>query len=139
MNSQGTARSPGEWAMASGTLDDSIDAMIREFFRAWERSDTDFIVSCFTDDAVYHNIPMEPIVGKAAIREFVVRHANRPPRRVRIHHQVVSGGVVMNERTDYATINGREVVVPICGIFEIDNGRIKAWREYFDTGAFRSA
>jgi limonene-1,2-epoxide hydrolase len=127
-----------EPASTSSTFDDSIDAMIREFFKAWERRDVDHIVSCFTDNAVYHNVPLEPIVGKVAIREFVSRHADRPPRHFEIHHQVVSGGVVMNERTDYATIGGREVVLPICGIFDIEDGRIKAWREYFDTGAFRS-
>jgi len=38
---------------------------------------------------------------------------------------------VMNERTDYVTMNGREVAVPICGVFEIRDGRIKAWRDYF--------
>ncbi len=96
-------------------------------------------MSYFADDAVYHNMPMDPMVGKAAIREFVVRHADRPPRRAQIHHQVVSEGVVMNERTDFGIVNGREIVLPICGVFEIHDGRIKAWREYFDTAPFRSA
>ena len=45
----------------------------------------------------------------------------------------------MNERTDYITINGVPVTLPICGVFEIENGRIKAWREYFDLGPARAA
>jgi limonene-1,2-epoxide hydrolase len=84
-------------------------------------------------------MPMEPIVGRKAIGEFVARHADRPPRRVEIHHQVVAGNIVMNERTDYATINGRAVVLPICGVFEIAGDRIRAWREYFDAGTLRAA
>jgi limonene-1,2-epoxide hydrolase len=117
--------------------DEDLDSMVRGFLAAWERNDADHIVACFADDAVYHNIPNEPLVGKVAISAFVFRHRDRPPRRVHIHRQLVSGNVVMNERTDTATINGREVVVPICGVFELEDGRIKAWREYFDAGAFR--
>jgi limonene-1,2-epoxide hydrolase len=117
----------------------SLDAMIRAFLTAWGLGDLDRVMARLTDDAVYHNMPMEPIVGREAIGRFVARHADRPPRRIEIHHQVVAGNIVMNERTDYATINGRAVVLPICGVFEIDGDRIRAWREYFDAGMLRSA
>jgi limonene-1,2-epoxide hydrolase len=121
----------GETIMPSAS-DADIDTMIREFFRAWERQDADHVASCFTEDAVYHNIPMEPIVGKAAIREFLDQPASMPPLRIEVHHQVVSGDIVLNERTDTMTINGQEIALPICGVFEICEGQIKAWREYFD-------
>jgi limonene-1,2-epoxide hydrolase len=52
--------------------------------------------------------------------------------RIEIHRQLVSGDTVMNERTDYFTIGAREIVLPVCGVFEIHDGHIKAWREYFD-------
>jgi len=119
--------------MTMSTSEAALDEMIREFFRAWERRDTDHIASCFTDDAVYHNIPMEPIVGKTAIRQFLSQRANEPPPHIEIHHQVVSGGIVMNERTDHMTVDGRRFALPICGVFEIHDGLMKAWREYFDS------
>ena len=115
------------------------DAMIRAFIAAWERRDTDFIVDCFTDDGVYHSTPLTPIVGKAAIREFVAGFAEVPPGRLEIRHQVASAHVVMNERTDFLTMSGRPVTLPITGVFEIEDGRIKAWREYFDLGPVRAA
>jgi limonene-1,2-epoxide hydrolase len=31
------------------------------------------------------------------------------------------------------------VTLPICGLFEIRGGRIKAWREYFHLGPARAA
>ena len=117
----------------------SNDRMIRDFLGAWERRDTEHIVDHFTDDGVYHSIPLAPIVGKPAIREFVSGFADVPLGRLVIHHQVASDDVVMNERTDYITINGRPVTLPICGVFEIENGRIKAWREYFDLGPAKAA
>jgi len=120
--------------MTDAAVTTSNDAMVRDFLAAWERRDTEYIVDHFTDDGVYHSIPLTPIVGKAAIREFVAGFAGVPPGRLVIHHQVASGNVVMNERTDYITLNGRPVTLPICGVFEIEDGRIKAWREYFDLG-----
>jgi limonene-1,2-epoxide hydrolase len=115
------------------------DAMIREFLAAWERRDTDHIVESFTDDGVYHSIPLTPIVGKPAIRKFVAGFADVPPGRLEIHHQVASGNLVMNERTDRITMNGSPVTLPICGVFEIEGGRIKAWREYFDLTPVKAA
>ncbi len=38
----------------------------------------------------------------------------------------------MNERTDHIVLNGRPVILPITGVFEIHDGKIRAWREYFD-------
>jgi len=113
--------------------------MVRAFLAAWERRDTESIVDHFTDDAVYHSIPLAPIVGKPAIREFVAGFVDVPPGRLVIHHQVATDRIVMNERTDHITINGRPVVLPISGVFEIEDGRIRAWREYFDLGPARAA
>jgi limonene-1,2-epoxide hydrolase len=108
------------------------DALVRAFMQAWERRDAEFIIGCFTDDAVYHSMPLTPIVGKAAIMEWVRGFAGVPPGRLEIHHQVVSAHVVLNERTDRITLNGRPVRLPIAGVFEMRDGRIAAWREYFD-------
>jgi limonene-1,2-epoxide hydrolase len=125
--------------MTEGTPEATNDAMVRAFLAAWERRDTPFILDCFTDDAVYHSIPLTPIVGKEAIRAFVTKFADVPPGRLEIRHLVASADVVMNERTDYITLNGKPVVLPICGVFEIEDGRIKAWREYFDLSPARAA
>ncbi len=125
--------------MNERTTEVTNDTMIREFLAAWERRDTPYILDCFTGDAVYHSIPLTPIVGKDAIEEFVTKFADVPPGRLEVRHQVAPGNVVINERTDYITINGTAVVLPICGVFEIEGGRIKAWREYFDLGPARAA
>jgi limonene-1,2-epoxide hydrolase len=83
--------------------------------------------------------PLTPIVGKAAIRDFVASFADVQPGRLVIHHQIATEDLVMNERTDHITLNGRTVTLPICGVFEIRAGRIKAWREYFDLAPARAA
>jgi limonene-1,2-epoxide hydrolase len=115
------------------------DALIRDFIAAWERRDTDFIVESFADDGVYRSMSLEPIIGKEAIREFVSGFEAVPPGRLQVHHQVASDDVVMNERTDYITMNGQPVTLPIMGVFEMEGGRIKSWREYFDMAPVRAA
>lgn len=115
------------------------DAMIREFLAAWERRDTEHIMSCWAEDVVYDAVARLRIVGRQAFREFVVGFEHVPGGRLEIHHQVASDTVVMNERTDRITVRGRPLVVPICAVFEIRDGRIAAWREYFDPSLFASA
>jgi limonene-1,2-epoxide hydrolase len=77
---------------------------------------------------------MKPWVGKDALREFfsawllsAVTHLGAD-----IHQQVSDGKIVMHERTDRFSVGGQEHSGPIGAVFEIDNGRITAWREYFD-------
>jgi limonene-1,2-epoxide hydrolase len=117
------------------------DALVRDFMAAWERRDTAFILECFTEDAVYHAMPLTPIVGKDALTAWVGTFEAVPAGRLEVRNQVASGAVVMNERTDFITLNGKPVTLPICGVFEMDGGRIRTWREYFDlapaTAAFK--
>jgi limonene-1,2-epoxide hydrolase len=113
--------------------------LIRRFLAAWERREVDVILECFADDAVYHATPLPPIVGKAALADWVAHFADVPPGRLDVHHQAASGDIVINERTDYITLNGKPVTLAICAVFALEDGRIKSWREYFDTGPAKAA
>ena len=52
---------------------------------------------------------------------------------------MATADVVMNERTDRIVLNGHPVILPITGVFEIHDGKIRAWREYFDLTPAREA
>ncbi len=115
------------------------DRIVRDFCAAWARGDIDAIVDAFTDDAVYHNIPMEPCVGREAIRTFVGTLLGGMASSVHfeILRQVVDGHVVMNERVDTIAMQTGDVELPVMGVFEIaPDGRIAAWRDYFDMAQF---
>ena len=47
-------------------------------------------------------------------------------------------GVVLTERVDRFMINGKWVALPVMGTFEVVNGKIRAWRDYFDMNQFQS-
>jgi limonene-1,2-epoxide hydrolase len=44
----------------------------------------------------------------------------------------------MTERTDRFLINGQELALPVMGAFEIKDGKIAKWRDYFDLAQFQT-
>lgn len=116
------------------------DALVTQFCAAWVRMDADELADYFTEDGVYHNIPMAPAVGKAAVRELLVgMKAMISSIRFEVHRQVAQGDLVMNERTDHLEMGGKTISLPVVGVFEISDGKIRAWRDYFDMGQFSGA
>ena len=50
-----------------------------------------------------------------------------------VQRQVSDGNLVMNERIDVMRrAEGAPIRLPVTGVFEIEDGKIKAWRDYFD-------
>ena len=118
------------------------DKIVRDFCAAFGRGDVDAIVSSFTDDAVYHNIPMQPCHGKEEIRQFLggLLGGMASAIHFEIRTQLVQGRTVMNERVDTIVMGDRKVDLPVCGVFELaPDGRIQAWRDYFDVAQFSGA
>ncbi len=115
------------------------DQIVRDFSAAWGRADLEFIMDCFAEDAVYHNMPMQPAEGKATIRAFIEGFLETSPSGIdfEIVNQVAAGNLVMNERIDTFEGENGKTAAPVAGFFELDDaGKIKVWRDYFDMGAF---
>ena len=52
----------------------------------------------------------------------------------------VTANFVMNERTDVMRRkDGGEIPLPVTGVFEVVDGKIAAWRDYFDLATVTSA
>ena len=51
---------------------------------------------------------------------------------LRIQHIGVADGVVFIERVDDFVYRGKHGAVPVVGVVEVEQGRVKAWREYYD-------
>ena len=114
------------------------ERIVTDFCNAWSRMDADELADYFTPDGIWHNTPLEPRQGREVIRENLKDLPKRVKEfRIEILHQVSSGNVVMNERIDYMVLEDRRVALPVAGIFELEDGKIKAWREYFDLGMLR--
>jgi limonene-1,2-epoxide hydrolase len=118
------------------------DRLVRDFCAAWGSADLDTIMDGFAEDAVYHNIPLAPTKGKVEIRAFIEGFLKMSPKGIdfEILNQVSTGNLVLNERVDTFENDGKKTSAPVCGVFELDkNGKISAWRDYFDMGAIQGA
>ncbi len=107
--------------------------LVRRFCEAWSRRDPQELAGYFADDAIYHNIPMKPVAGRRAIAGFITQFlAGARSAEFEIGHLAVAGETVFTERVDRFQLAERTVELPVAGVFELRDGKIGAWRDYFD-------
>jgi limonene-1,2-epoxide hydrolase len=121
--------------MATGAKDP--ETIVRDFCATWPERDVDKLLAYFTDDALYHNMPMEPVTGKNGIREILNLFIPAEDVEAEITLLATRGNIVFTERIDRMTIGGKKVVLPCAGVFEVRNGKIAAWRDYFDLATWQ--
>ncbi|MFL0670070.1 MAG: limonene-1,2-epoxide hydrolase family protein [Erythrobacter sp.] len=115
-------------------------AIIEAFIGHWNTCDVGAMMALCAEDIVYHNIPMEPIHGTAAMRVMVEGFlANIAACDWVTHAIAANGNVVLTERTDGFTFkDGRRAAIRVMGTFVLnDAGRITQWRDYFDMAEFQ--
>lgn len=111
--------------------------IVRRFCAAWGKKDLDTIVGFFTEDAVYHNIPVAPVVGPEQIRTTIEGFSGGVESiEFRLDAIAADGGTVLTERLDVFTFANGRIELPVMGTFEIRDGKIAAWRDYFDMAMF---
>ena len=118
--------------------------LVRRFCSAWaDNMAATELAAFFTDDAVYHNIPLAPVTGRKAIaNNFASFIRPGAPGIESIEFRVINiaanGPVVMTERVDVFTLPGKSFELQVMGTFEVRDGKINAWRDYFDQNQFTS-
>ena len=109
------------------------EKVVNDFCKSWERRNLDEIMGFFTEDAVYHNIPMPAAKGKDAIRATISSFLPMATAvEFKILKSLAAGNVVMNERVDIFQMGPKRIELPVAGVFEVNGGKIAAWRDYFD-------
>ena len=116
--------------------------VVRRFCAAWgDDLGAGELAAFFTEDAVYHNIPMAPVIGRENIAKNISSFI-RPgaPGIMGIKFNLINiaanGPIVMTERVDAFRLPNKSFELPVMGTFEIRDGKIKAWRDYFDLNQF---
>jgi limonene-1,2-epoxide hydrolase len=120
-------------------MSDAID-LIRRFCDDWGKgASVDQLVDYFTDDAVYHNIPVDPAVGHDAIRGvFGMFTTGVESFEFRILNIAADGDTVLTERLDIFVLPNVTIELPVMGTFELRDGKIAKWRDYFDLNQYMS-
>lgn len=118
--------------------------VVRRFGAAWsDNAGAAELAAFFTDAAVYHNIPLAPVIGREAIANNIASFI-RPGApgiesiQFRLINIAVNGPVVMTERVDTFKLPDKSFELPVMGVFEVSEDKISAWRDYFDMNQFTS-
>ena len=115
------------------------EQVIREFIEAWSRLDPAELAGFFAEDGVYHNMPMGPVQGRANVQKLIRGFiASWTETTWELRNLLSSGDVVVAERVDRTRVGEKSVELPCLGIFELEAGKIKVWRDYFDLGTYQS-
>ena len=116
--------------------------LVERFAEAFNRRNVDGLLDCFTEDATYRDLFYGPHAGRAALRAMFERMF-REGRDYRWQMEAI----VMDARraaaewtfgyTATAAVprsEGRSVRFSGMSIFELEDGKIRFYREYADTG-----
>jgi limonene-1,2-epoxide hydrolase len=113
----------------------SAAEVVREFCAAIDRKDLDAVEALMDETIVYHNVGAEPAVGRdASLAAVKFQFDMFDPISFRLRNLAADGDTVLTERVDEITANGITAPVPVMGTFEVRDGRIVHWRDYFDMG-----
>ncbi len=107
--------------------------VVDDFLRALADGDLDSAAALLDDDLLYQNVGLPSIRGGRRTIAIFRRALNVGRFDVVVHRSTGDGkGTVLNERTDLLAVGPFVLTFWVCGVFEIRDGRITLWRDYFD-------
>jgi limonene-1,2-epoxide hydrolase len=120
----------------------SASDTVLAFVKLWEEPDgfPRAVAAYFTPETVWENHGLLTTTGLdealGFYREFGAA-TGMAGMKIDVLAIAETGGKVLTERIDWILgADGKAVMeVPVMGIFEVADGRITAWRDYFDTKA----
>lgn len=114
------------------------EQLVRDFLGSWFGRDLEEICGYFDADAIYHNVPVAPITGIAGIRQIFAAFLDTfGSARLGIISLAAKAGLVLAERMDHFVMcDGTRVALPGTGVFEVRDGKIRRFSDYFDLANF---
>jgi len=117
-------------------------AAARRVCEAWNVMELDEYRTLFDAQVDYRNIPIEGDrhIGPDAVHGVLAAFVERWDATLRVDNIAAAGDVVLTERTE--TFTHRAGIkpgfeLPVMGVFEFRDGKITAWRDYFERSHLR--
>ena len=119
---------------------ETVQDFMAAFIEAWPSADATALGPFFSEDALYRNGPLDLVRGHVAIESTFAQFMKVGGEvDVEMIHMMAEGPIVMTERIDHLTRADRTTAsLPIMGVIEVHDGRVAAWRDYFDLSQFTS-
>jgi limonene-1,2-epoxide hydrolase len=105
---------------------------VEGFLNALQDADYEAADAALDDNLVYVNVGLPAIHGRAKTMKLLRQMDGRAAFEVKIHRIAADGAAVLTERTDALIFGPLRLQFWVCGVFEVHNGRITLWRDYFD-------
>ncbi|RZK00834.1 MAG: limonene-1,2-epoxide hydrolase [Novosphingobium sp.] len=114
--------------------------LVRTFLERWDHSDIAGAFALMSTDIVYKNTGYPDAVGHEAVRNTLARLIDGTTPMTSVIHAVAENtdGIVMTERTDTLHHPNGAISFPVMGAFDVSNGLISGWRDYFDASIFKA-
>ena len=111
----------------------SATEVVESFLRALERFDVDAAEALLHPDVTYQNVPLPPARGKqATVKQLRLLEKYCSGFQARTHNIAANGDTVLTERTDVLEVGRFSAEFWVCGTFEVRDGQVVLWRDYFD-------
>lgn len=123
-------------------MNDDAQAIVIEFCAAWDRSDSEAVLSYLTPDIVYQNVPLPKMHGKEEAGKFLLpllKMAQKIEFRLLSIAVSPAGDEVLTERVDRLHFSKGVVDIPLMGFFKVRQGKIAEWRDYADNASTMAA
>jgi limonene-1,2-epoxide hydrolase len=130
-----------EDAAGQPRMDAAPKAVVERFLALLVAGDVDGAVDLLAVDVRYQNVGLPTVRGRERVRRLF-RGATRQPGagfEAYVHTISADGSSVLTERTDVLKFRRLRVQLWVCGRFDIQDGRIALWRDYFDFANFTVA
>lgn len=113
--------------------------VVQQFVEAIERRDLDAAFELLHPDCEYDNVPIGPVRGHEAIRSILEPMAARSDEiQWPVSRAAEAGPIVFNERIDRFRSGDRWIEIAVAGVWEVHDGLITLWRDYFDLETYRA-
>jgi limonene-1,2-epoxide hydrolase len=105
---------------------------VEDFLYALQDSDLDTATTKLAEDLVYQNVGLPTIHGRDRTVKLFSSLGGASRFEVKIHRVAADGAAVLTERTDALIFGPLRLQFWVCGVFEVHDGQITLWRDYFD-------
>lgn len=105
---------------------------VQNFLFALADEDFDTMESLAAPELIWHNVGIPAIRGRARIMKILRNGEGKFGFAVKFHNIAQDGAVVLTERTDAVIIGPLRLQFWVCGTFEVRDGKVTVWRDYFD-------
>lgn len=106
--------------------------LVKEWVKRFNETDIKSLSSLYAEDAINHQVVMEPLEGKAAIQRMFEVEFSRATMVCEVENIFEDGEWAILEWKDPLGLRG-------CGFFHVMNNKIQFQRGYFDQLSFFKA